>query len=159
MERHLNVMIAADGTDASVRAAAVARGLFGPEASYTFVHVEDRLEPASPPVAAVPGAGVAIPLVRSESSPMENEDEAATRARSIAGRTAYDAGMANAPVVGLIGDPATTIAAEAAHRGVDVIVAPGEPSKGWFSKLFSSSMTADLERVAAVPVLVVPIPG
>jgi nucleotide-binding universal stress UspA family protein len=158
MERHANVMIATDGTEASVRAAAVARGLFGTEASYTFVHVEDTGTSATQPVVGVPGAGVAAPAMI-EATPLESPDEVAERARAIAGRSAYESGMATAVAVGLVGDPAPTLAAEAAHRGVDVIVAPGDPAKGWFSKLFSSSTTAELERVATVPVLVVPTPG
>ena len=159
MERHAKVMIATDGTDASVRAAAVARGLFGTEATYTFVHVEDSAGVGTQPVIGVPGAGAAAPATFAESAPAETADEVAERARAIAGRSAYEAGMANAVAVGLIGDPAPTLAAEAAHRGVDVIVAPGDPAKGWFSKLFSSSTAAELERVATVPVLVVPTPG
>lgn len=159
MDRQLSVMIAVDGTDASVRAAAVARRMFGPESTFTFVHVDDEIAPSAQPLVAVPGAGAAMPPVVHERDLAEGEDAAITRARSVAGRAAYDAGMANAVAIGLVGETATTLASEAAHRGIDVIVVPGEPSRGWFSRLFSSSATAELEQAATVPVLVVPTPG
>jgi nucleotide-binding universal stress UspA family protein len=148
------VLIAADDSESSIRAARAARKLFGPNANYTVISVgpsadlswgEDLMSwgmaytLAEPP----PGYVGGMPLVMHETS----------GALRTAQKVADAAGLADAIVIGDEGARARTILDAAHALEVDVIVV-GSRDRSWFSKLLDPSTEASVVRDSDVPVLV-----
>ncbi len=165
------VLIAVDDSESSIAAARTAFALFGEDASYIVVNVADNTpmiwggdalawgvgypivmspsgpalsEPASVPVDSNPTGAVAVSEV--DTAPI---DVAIQVARDVAD----EASIPNPQVVGEVGDPASAIITAAHHHQADVIVI-GSHDRGWFSKLFSPSVTNAVVREADIPVLV-----
>jgi len=150
------VLIAADGSDASIEAAKVAHGLFGDDASYLVVNVADSGVNSS--IAWGYAYPVSMPML---DVPMVATDDATGSDRTVVEgaeqRAADVAEAANLPestAVGEIGDVATAVLHAAHEHHVDVIVV-GSHERSWFSRLFAGSVATTLVREADVPVLVV----
>lgn len=158
MSEPTHVMIAVDGSDTSERAAAVAAGLFGTSARYTFAHVAEAVPMTPPGQMPLSGAGVA-PAIPPGVEPDEpgGEHEVRDSARAVALAAAAASGLDVAETIGLIGDPARQIVTAASDRDVDVIVVAAH-DRGWWSELFTGSTVDEIRHLATIPVLVVPEP-
>ena len=161
--RMTHVLIAADDTEESVRAARIARDLFGDVAHYTVVsvaHTETFLWSGSamefgvPYTMAIPPAGVpGPPLVfqqptSTHTTPVDVAERQADEVRVAANLPAAD-------TMGEVGDPADAIVRAADEWGADVIVV-GSHERGWFARLFTRSVTHEVVRESSLPVLVGP---
>lgn len=157
------VLIAVDDSDSSVAAARTAHRLFGDSAEYIVVNVsdnsplkwgDDALMYGTVYPLAVPGAGVVggIPLIIHQpgASPADDRIEIAEQT---ADNVARDAGVDDAEAIGGTGDPVEAILSAAETHHVDVIVV-GAHDRGWFRRLFTTSVRDELIREAEVPVLV-----
>jgi len=148
------ILIAVDGDDAEVcagRATQAATSLF-PDATFRFVHVARPV--AMTPAGAYGPAGMAPMAV----GPIDLEGERADILRSaheVAEQAARESGVPNATSVGLIGEPAETVIAEAAACGAAAIVISAH-DRGWVERLFHHSVRRDIERMSTVPVVVAP---
>jgi nucleotide-binding universal stress UspA family protein len=160
------VMIAVDGSDLDVRLAEFAHDLFGPEAEYWAVNVQESVTPPPPgAIAAAPGMyggafvgyGVAYPFMP---RPAENagsegaREERVSALREAARAAAESAGIHDAAVVAETGDPPTAILRAADRHDADVIVV-GSRDRSWWSKLIEPSVSGDVIGSSSVPVLVV----
>ncbi|MGD9996824.1 MAG: universal stress protein [Ilumatobacteraceae bacterium] len=138
------VLIAADSSESSITVARGAVALFGDQAEYLVVNVDRAMNDAMAWGAAYP---LAMPL------PSPGEDAAALqRAEEVATEVA-EATVPKAEVIGDVGDPATAIIDAAHEHAVDVIVV-GSHTHGWFTRLFTGSVSNDIIREADIPVLV-----
>lgn len=157
-----HVLIAADDTEESVHAATTARELFGDTARYTVVSVArtdvmwggSAMTWGVPYTMAAPPVGVpGPPLVFDQptSAPHQRPIDLAERQ---ADEVLVAAHLTNADAMGEVGDPADAIIRAAEQCRADVIVV-GSHDRNWFSRLFTRSVTKDVVREAAVPVLVV----
>lgn len=169
------VLIAVDESDASIAAAHTAHQLFGDGATYLVVNVAPMTYsssvwgypgmewgvayPVTLPVAGSMAAGsmAASPVVADAgSASIDDGDTAAAdvaeiRARAIADRADLPA---DADAVGEVGgDIAAAILHAAAVNDADLIVV-GSHERGWFSRLFSPSVSDALVRESTVPVLI-----
>jgi nucleotide-binding universal stress UspA family protein len=159
-----HIVIAVDGTEASVHAARTAWELFGDGHHYVVVHVGEALPMANviavETTAGVPmppgwNAGpVVLPVAQVESE--EYEQDPIELATSIARRVGAEAGLADAEAVGTVGDRAEAILEVAHERRADVVVV-GAHEHGWFTRLFGGSVADDVRKHADVPVLIVPV--
>ena len=145
-----HVLIAVDDNDTSVAAAHTALQLFGTEAdtrcstSPTNAPVkwgDDALEYGMVYPLAVPGAGV-IGACRSWSvPPTRGPHDRSCRSRPADGRRAGPRSRPHeATAVGDTGDPADAIITAAKSQHADVVVV-GTHERGWFKRLFSSSVS------------------
>ncbi|MCB0998446.1 MAG: universal stress protein [Acidimicrobiales bacterium] len=159
-----HVLIAADDTEESVHAARIARDLFGDTAQYTVVSVArtramlwtgSSMEWGVPYTMMVPPAGVAgPPLVFQHPTSDQPHHTPVDIAERQADDVAVAAHLAGADTMGDVGDPADAIARAAQACGADVVVV-GSHDRGWFSRLFTRSVSSELVRDAPLPVLVV----
>jgi nucleotide-binding universal stress UspA family protein len=144
-----------DGTDGSVRAAKVARSLFGEGSDYVAVSVATaEVDPAEVPwLASSPGAS---PARYGDVWPYVSEEggEAASRHATHAAERAAERADVDATAVGEIGDPAEVILRVANERHVDVVVV-GWHDRRWFDRLLHASVSSEVVRHADLPVLVV----
>jgi len=74
-------------------------------------------------------------------------------AQQTAQELAHEVGIPDAAAVGDTGDPADAIIAAAKSQHADVVVV-GTHERGWFKRLFSSSVSDAVIRDADIPVLV-----
>jgi nucleotide-binding universal stress UspA family protein len=149
------VLLAVDESAHAEHAARAAHRLFGDAATYVAVHVGGI---ATPPMAAAPGIGNALgaaPVMWHQVVVPPEEDQALAEATARA--AAADAGLADAEVVGALGDPGAAILRVAAEHHVDVIVV-GVHHRAWWERLLEPSVAHEVLRDAKVPVLVVPSP-
>jgi nucleotide-binding universal stress UspA family protein len=154
------VLIAVENTPESVEAAALARRLFGADAEYLAINVFEHA-PVSTLPASAPTSPMAWGAVWSYTpgpvEPAAGWDVPELNERDVAEREARDAveraGVADADLIGEVGDPAHAILEAAHEHGVDVVVV-GSHERSWFSRLFSKSVSAEVVKRADVPVLV-----
>jgi nucleotide-binding universal stress UspA family protein len=160
------VLIAVDDTDSSITAARSAHRLFGDNAEYIVISVDrarpvkwgdDALMYGTVYPLAIPGGAVigGIPLVVHQ--PVGGDTDAADDrvevATQMADNVAHDAGVDDARTIGEEGDPVEAILDVADREHADVIVV-GSHDRGWFKRLFTTSVRDELIRDAGVPVLV-----
>src|SRR6185295_1724849 len=177
--RHVmtHVLIAVDDSESGIKTARIAHALFGDAANYIVVNVADQLPimwgadslewGVGYPVVMGP-SGVVDPAYVSPPGPADEAshdsadgDVAAAdvdnapidAAIQVARDVAAEAEIPNPQVVGEVGDPATAIITAAHHHKADVIVI-GSHDRGWFSKLFTPSVSGALIREADIPVLI-----
>jgi nucleotide-binding universal stress UspA family protein len=159
-----HVLIAVDDNDTSVATARTALRLFGEGADYTVLNVahnapvkwgDDALEYGTVYPLAVPGAGVigGVPLVVRSTDASDRTTDRVEAAQQIADELAHEAGIPSATAVGDTGDPADAIISAARHQGADVVVV-GTHERGWFKRLFTSSVSDSVIREVEIPVLV-----
>jgi len=159
-----HVLIAVDDNETSVAAARTALRLFGTEADYTVLNVadnapvkwgEDALEYGTVYPLAVPGAGVmgGLPLVVRSTDSNDRTTDRVEAAQQTAQELAHEIGLHEAAAVGDTGDPADAIINAAKNQKADVVVV-GTHERGWFKRLFSSSVSDAVIRDAEIPVLV-----
>jgi nucleotide-binding universal stress UspA family protein len=157
------VLIAVDDSESSVAAARTAHRLFGDGAQYTVVSVaenqpvkwgDDALLYGTVYPLATPGGTVigGIPLVVHQPGATVTDDRAEV-AEQTADNIAHDAGVEPAEAIGETGDPVEAILAAAEAHQADVIVV-GTHERGWFRRLFATSVRDEVIRDARVPVLV-----
>jgi nucleotide-binding universal stress UspA family protein len=152
------VLVAVDGTDASVKAARVAHSLFGEPAEYLAINVLDPTTSGSEAAMSAwwtPG----YPMTWGLTWPYEVTDDgepvpATTAAADVARETAAEAGLPVERAAGELGDPADAILEAAHSHHADVIVV-GWHERGWFSRLLAPSVAKDVLKHSDVPVLVV----
>ena len=140
------VLIAAESSENSIAAARAALALFGDTAEYLVVNVDRTMNDAM-------AWGAAYPLVMPLPGPTDDPN-ALQRAEDVATDVAESAKLPAAESIGDVGDPAYAIIQAAHQHAVDVIVV-GSHAHGWFSRLFTGSVSNDLLREADIPVLVV----
>lgn len=145
------VVVAVDGSDASVAAVTTAQRLFGASARLLLTNV------ASPTVIAAPVSPLAATPMVPPVPDVTDGEELREVARSVAAHTASTAHVAagSAEVVGLLGDPADEVIALAEERHADVIVV-GTHERGWLSRLLTTSVADEVRSRSSIPVLVVP---
>ena len=159
-----HVLIAVDDNDTSVAAARTALRLFGENADYTVLNVaenvpvkwgDDALEYGTVYPLAVPGAGVmgGVPFVVRSTDASDRTTDRVEAAQQTADELARDAGIEGARAVGDTGDPADAIISAARSQGADVVVI-GTHERGWFKRLFASSVSDEVIREVEIPVLV-----
>ena len=159
-----HVLIAVDDNDTSVAAARTALRLFGEDADYTVLNVaenapvkwgDDALEYGLVYPLSVPGAGVigGVPFVVRSTDMNDRTTDRVEAAQQTADELARDAGITSATAVGDTGDPADAIITAARSQGADVVVV-GTHERGWFKRLFASSVSDAVIREAEIPVLV-----
>ncbi|MFN8021278.1 MAG: universal stress protein [Acidimicrobiales bacterium] len=158
-----HVLIAADDTDESVHAARTARTLFGDTAHYTVVSVArteaflwsgSAMEFGVPYTMAIPPAGVPGPPLVFEQPTSAPHTTPVDVAERQADEVKVAASLHGADTMGEVGDPADAIQRAAEECGADVIVV-GSHERSWFGRLFSRSITNEVVRDSALPVLVV----
>jgi nucleotide-binding universal stress UspA family protein len=157
------IVIAVDGTAASVGAARTARALFG-DAHYVAVHVGEsapmaHAEPvettAGIPMPAGWDAGnVVHPVTQIETGRFE--EDPVELAESVARRVAAEAELPEAEAVGTVGDRADAILDVAHEQHADVLVI-GAHEHGWLSRLFGGSVAEEVRKHADLPLLIVPV--
>lgn len=157
------VLIAVDDSESSVAAARTAHRLFGDDAEYTVISVsasqplkwgDDALlygtvYPLATPTGTVIGG---VPLIVHQPGATPDGDRVEV-AEQTADNVAHDAGVDSAETIGETGDPVDAILDAAEKHHVDVIVV-GSHERGWFRRLFTTSVRDELVRDARVPVLV-----
>jgi nucleotide-binding universal stress UspA family protein len=142
------VLVALDGTDASVRAGRVAVGLFGPTAEFLVLNVA-----ASPvPLQEVTPFGAVVPMAAADWDSFTATLESG--AEQTARRGAAEVGIEPAEVVVEHGDPVAAICAAAEDHDVDVVVV-GSADKKWFVRLVDPSVADGVVHHTTRPVLVV----
>jgi nucleotide-binding universal stress UspA family protein len=158
------VMIAIDGSDLDTRLAETALGLFGPDAEYWAVNVQNSLD--TTPVGVHPtvpgmyagslvGYGVAYPFTPPQPHDAAVvDDDLDARREASAHEAAVSAGIDDAAVIAESGDPPTAILSAADRHGADVIVV-GSRDRSWWSKLIEPSVSGDVIEASPVPVLVI----
>jgi nucleotide-binding universal stress UspA family protein len=160
------VLIALDDNDESIEAAALARRLFGEHAEYLAINVFEHPPSAvrsgsswpTTPVGGSPMAwGAVLPYDTGAAESVVDKDVPEITGRDVAARDALAAaeraGLAEAEVIGEVGDPARAILDAAQEHAVDVVVV-GSHQRSWLSRLFSRSVSAEVVKRADVPVLV-----
>jgi len=158
------VLIAVDDHETSLVAARTALRLFGEGADYTILNVagnapvkwgDDALEYGTVYPLAAPGVGVigGVPLVVRSAGSNDRTTDRVEAAQQTADELAQEAGIVGATAVGDTGDPADAIIAAARAQNADVVVV-GTHERGWFKRLFSSSVSDQVIRDAEIPVLV-----
>lgn len=162
------VLIAIDGSELDDRLAEAALRLFGPDAEYWAVNVQNSLD--TTPVGAHPtvpsmyagafvGYGIAYPFTPPQphgavSVSAAVDDDLAARQEESAHAAAVSAGIDDAAVIAETGDPPTAILDAADRHGADVIVV-GSRDRSWWSKLIEPSVSGDVIESSPVPVLVI----
>lgn len=161
-----DVLIAVDGSDASVTAIRTSVLLF-PGARFTLVNAAEAI-PLTPPLTPIAG-GITAPMVWETGAVRPGHDGTGADAgdeltdpieiaADVARRTGVEAGLDAPDVVGVRGDPAQSILELADERHVDVIVV-GTHERGWLTRLLTSSVADEVRRGSHLPVLVVPTPA
>jgi nucleotide-binding universal stress UspA family protein len=147
----LHVLIATDGSDASIDAARRGRDLLAGIERITLLTVVSDDDPGDD------AGGIEGPVL-TESEQDEIRQQQASEARDELARTA--AMLTGAPVQQLIdeGDPADTICRVADRLGVDAIVV-GSHGRTGLRRLFLGSVSEHVVRHAPCPVLVVRSPA
>jgi len=159
-----HVLLAVDDNETSVAAARTALRLFGEDADYTVLNVadnapvkwgEDALEYGTVYPLAVPAGGVVggVPLVVRSTGGNDRTTDRVEAAQQTAQELAHEVGIHEATAVGDTGDPAEAIIAAAKSQHADVVVV-GSHERGWFKRLFSSSVSDAVIRESEIPVLV-----
>ncbi|HSM66826.1 MAG TPA: universal stress protein [Ilumatobacteraceae bacterium] len=157
------VLIAIDGSELDNRLAETAFGLFGADAEYWAVNVQNSLD--TTPVGAHPtvpsmyagafvGYGVAYPFTPPQPHAVGSGDDVAARREASAQEAAVSAGIDDAAVIAESGDPPTAILGAADRHSADVIVV-GSHDRSWWSKLIEPSVSGDVIESSPVPVLVI----
>lgn len=152
------VLIAADGTDASVEVATVAQRLFGPDAEYLIVNVVD--DQAAWAAGVAPALAFPVPYAYPASvdsalfRPQERLDEANETVRQVA----VDSGLVDAEPMVEEGEPTRCILRAAHEHAADVIVV-GSGQPGWFARLLHGSVSDSVVHDADIPVLVAKVPS
>ncbi|MFN0091078.1 MAG: universal stress protein [Acidimicrobiales bacterium] len=144
----LTVLVALDESEASQRAAAVARRLF-PQPETRFV----ALNVAQLPIPWMgAGAGFGAGLVMTpETWAAFDRDMPAEQVADLA----EAGGLADAETVSEAGDPVERICQVADEHDADVIVV-GSRERGWLDRLFERSVSAGVVKESRRPVLVAP---
>ncbi len=162
--RMTHVLIAVDDSDSSVVAARTAYRLFGDAADYTVINVadsspvywgDDALGSGMVYPLAVPGAGMGggMPLTVTAPDTSNRVAEPLDLAEQTAQQVMAEAGVRDARPIGESGDPAKAIVDAAHEYEADVIVV-GTHDRGWFTRLFTSSVADAVVRKADTPVLI-----
>ncbi len=156
------VLIALDGSDLDRTLASTAHRLFGDDADYWAVNVQDETLGAAAAMAMPLAYGGAYPYVMPGIYTMRERDAAETSSMDAAeerSRTTVDeSGLHDATVLSEIGTPDEAIIRAAELHGADVIVA-GTHDRGWWSKLLQPSVSDSLLAESIVPVLLVKATG
>lgn len=157
------VMIAVDGSDLDERLAEAAHDLFGQDAEYWAVNVDNSIDRApSGVVHAVPGMyggafvayGAAYPFTLPRRNGAAGDPASSPRAAA----AADSAGIDDAQVLTESGDPSAAILNAARRHAADVIVV-GSRDRSWWSKVIDPSVSSDVVDESVVPVLVVSEPS
>jgi nucleotide-binding universal stress UspA family protein len=152
------ILIAADESTVSIEAARKAHHLFGDDAEYFVVNVDQSSDSGLAWGYAYPVAmPMPYPVPPMTTGPTTEPGQVAgsvDRAERRAGQLADQASLIEAEPIGDVGDPATAIIEAAETYDVDVIVV-GSHDRSWFSRLFAGSVSGTVVRDAHVPVLVV----
>jgi nucleotide-binding universal stress UspA family protein len=161
------VLIAVDDSDSSIAAARTAHRLFGDTAEYTVISVDrarpvkwgdDALMYGTVYPLALPGAagvigGIPLAIRRPGDDQIDATDDRVEVGEQTADNVAHDAGLDDARTIGEEGDAVEAILSAAETEHADVIVV-GSHDRGWFRRLFTTSVRDELLRDAEVPVLV-----
>ena len=152
----MRVLIAVDGTDHSVTVVQTAHRLFGDAVEYLVLNC------AQVPIAgwAAPFGTVspmAAPMMVGDTSGMWPLDvkESTKLAQTQAEGVVESSDIPDAEPIGDTGDPVSTIIDAAHSHQADVIVV-GHEDRSWFSRLVEGSVSKEVIRESAIPVLVVP---
>ncbi len=159
------ILIAVDGSDASISAAESAHRLFGDDAQYVVMNVskagpilwdDTSLAYGALYPVGFPGAGLiaAVPLGAGDAEATGGTGSRVGDAEDLAETVAVQAGVPSPEIVGDTGDVADAIIAAADEHDVDVVVV-GVHERGWLERLFTRSVSSTVLRRAEVPVLVV----
>ncbi|MEO6571875.1 MAG: universal stress protein [Ilumatobacteraceae bacterium] len=149
------VLIALDPTDAAQGAAQAAAALFGPDAEYLAITVE--ADPQFNGFVWGSVYGYPYPPVMPANPELVDPSAALETAEDDAARLASEAGVSDVTAVGAVGDPVEAICRAAVRHHADVIVA-GWHERTWLHRMFDRSVSEELIKQAAVPVLIVPLP-
>jgi len=146
------VLIAADESDVSLEAAAVAHRLFGDDAEYWMINVGAAV--GGPELLWGYPYTVTMPITTFPPVISAHEQELAVEhSQHRAAQIAEQTGLPAAPL-GDTGDPAVAIIEAAQMHNADVIVV-GSHQRSWFARLFGGSVSSAVVRQAEIPVLVV----
>jgi nucleotide-binding universal stress UspA family protein len=146
------ILVALDDSEGSLRAARVARELFGEgDAEVLGINVASL-----PQTWIAPGIGYGMvtpvfPPAVGDTVENVSVQQAEAQAAAVLERS----GLADATALGAIGDPVAAIVAAATEFDVDVIVVGGDEA-GFLGRLLDHSVSRALLRDAGRPVLVVP---
>lgn len=145
------VVVAVDGSDASVAAVRTARRLFD-DARLVLVNVADPVTTVTPPVAPL-AAGMVVPPVVD----VADTEQLRHAAAAVADHTLVAADLAAGPAetVGALGDPADEVLAIAESRHATAVVV-GDHDRGWLSRLLTTSVADEVRSRSSIPVVVVP---
>lgn len=155
------VLIALDGSELDQMLASTAYRLFGDDADYWAVNVQNEAMVGG--VGVVPVAmpipyGGAYPYVMPGLYTMRERDDAEQSmmdsAEELSRRTVNEAGIHDANVLSEVGPPDEAIIRAAELHQVDLIIA-GTHDRGWWSKLLQPSVSESLLADSTVPVLLV----
>lgn len=154
------ILIALDGSELDQTLASTAHRLFGDDADYWAVNVQNRTVvgagavPMTMPLAyggaypyVMPGIYTMRDRSSAEQSMMDSAEERALR-------TVDESGLQDANVVSEVGAPDEAIIRAAESHDVDLIIA-GTHDRGWWSKLLQPSVSEGLLADSTVPVLLV----
>lgn len=142
----MNVMIAADGTEASDAAAQTAVDMFGPDAHYAVVSVGTPT-----PFYAVSPLGVSPAMMMLADPDVPDWEE---RSRQALTDAADHVNVADVELISTAGAPGPVICELAEQRGTDVIVI-GSHERGWLDKLLKPAVGQYVVDHAPCHVLVV----
>lgn len=155
------VLIALDGSELDQTLASTAHRLFGNDADYWAVNVQNVRGIAgvgAAPLAMPIGYGSAYPYAMPDLYTMRQleavEQSKVDSAEHQAQQTAERSGLDDANVVSEVGQPDEAIIRAAELHQADVIVA-GTHDRGWWSKLLQPSVSEGLLADSIVPVLLV----
>lgn len=145
----LTVMVATDGSDASLRAIRTARRALPSTAHWKLVTViPDRIDPNDD------ATGFAGPIVDEDEARQIDRDHL-VEADSIVARTALALGPVPVDADVLRGDPGPTLCHHAELIGADILVV-GAHDRSLLSRALLQSVTDHVVRHAPCPVLVIP---
>jgi nucleotide-binding universal stress UspA family protein len=159
------ILIAFDGSELDQTLASTAHRLFGDDADYWAVNVQNEAGVVGAGAASVPmplGFGGAYPYAMPGLYTMRERDAAEQSmmdsAEQRSRRTIDQSGLDDAKVVSEIGPPDEAIIRAAELHQVDLIIA-GTHDRGWWSKLLQPSVSEGLLADSTVPVLLVKASG
>lgn len=145
----LIVLMATDGSDASLEAIRAARRVLPTPAHWELVTViPDRIDPLDD------ATGFAGPVIDDDDARDMDHDNLA-EGDAVVARTARALGPVPVEANVLRGDPGPTLCRHAELVGADIIVV-GAHDRGFLSRALQESVTDHLVRHAPCPVLVIP---
>lgn len=153
---HPTVLIAVDGTAASVGIVRAAHRLFGDAATYLAINVGPGpyTQMSWAYVSPVGGPSTWYPPLWLDDALDTGAINGTAAAEDEVRGIVADAGLSQATPLGEVGDPAPAIIGAAHHHHADVVVV-GADTRGWFSRLVAGSVEREVLREADFAVLVV----